>query len=124
MINNKARIVLLNGFIKEHGVLNAMQGCRLVNGFGINEYSRCYYTFKEKPKGTVNMGCRNRTEKCCQVDRRRILYSLMCFCPPAKTVKMRFWDSGGIGSDTFRFFYLEDAEFKKQILDDSRGLPN
>jgi len=124
MISNVERIELLTDFLNEYGVLNAMQSCRLINGFGVNEYSRCYFTFKEKPKGSANMGCRNRIHHTCEVDRRRVLYSLMCMAPPAGTVKMRFWDSGGIGTDLFRFFYLEDAEFKRQILDDPRGLPN
>lgn len=37
---------------KKHKVLNGHQVCRLINGFGKDEFRRCYYSFKEKPKGT------------------------------------------------------------------------
>jgi len=30
--------------------------------------------------------------------------------------KMRFFDKGGIGSDVFRFLYLNEEDFRKKIL--------
>jgi len=32
------------------------------------------------------------------------------------STKMRFYDSGGIGFDTFRFFYLTKKDFEERVL--------
>jgi len=35
---------------------------------------------------------------------------------PIQTMKIRFFDSGGIGSDIFRFWFLDKQEFEHRIL--------
>lgn len=101
--------------LMEHGVLNGMQVCRLLNGRGKNEYEWCFWTFQEKPKGSTT-GCRNQIEKKCRYTYSHVLATLKAMKAPVQNTKMKFWDRGALGKDVFRFFYLDYELFEDEIL--------
>lgn len=101
--------------LREFGVLNIREICRLLNLKGKEEYSWCYYTFKEKPKGTAGPGkkpCRhfdvcNATFPEVQAALKRM---------KIRSRKMRFYDKGGIGTDLFRFYFLDPKQLQEKVL--------
>ena len=97
----------------EHKVLNTKQICRLLNGRGRDEYAYCYYTFKEKPLGCTQLACRFRQHGCIPYYTVR---KTLLRIKGINSVKMRFWDKGGIGSDVFRFWFLDPQDFYDRIL--------
>ena len=117
MVNHKDR-QRIRELTEENGVLNCRQVCRLLNGRGKNEYRYCYFTFKEKPKGTKGMGCRHVTGRRCKYIFSTVhgLIMRMIKAGILQTDKRRFWDHGGIGRDTFRFIFVDFNEFERQIL--------
>jgi len=115
----KSEIIQL---LRKHKVLNSHQMCRLLNGYSKDEFKQCYYTFKEKPMGTKNLACRNHGLKkeglCpkCKVTQGQVYYHLSKMRAPIQSYKLRFFDHGGIGSDLFRFWFMEKEEFHNRIL--------
>lgn len=126
-LNNKQRMAAIHTLIQDEGFINATQACRILNGRGLNEFSHCYFSFREKPKGTRALRCRNRILKHCCYAHGTIYYSCMRLTeqtdliPPVNTLKVRFWDGGGIGTDLFRFFYCDQDLFKRAVLDNLPG---
>jgi len=101
--------------IKTHGVLNRYEICRLMNQFGKEEYGRCYYTFKEKPLGSAppdHKPCKSFEE--CFPNVSQVSSALKGM--KLRSRKMRFFDKGGIGSDLFRFFFVDSKVFERKIL--------
>lgn len=84
--------------LKKHGVLNAYQICRLLNGCGKDEYARCYFSFKDKPLGSSapnKRACKHYDE--CNPKITTIHRVLEKAGFPSR--KMRFRDKGGIGEN-------------------------
>jgi len=86
----------------------------MLNGHGRDEYAWCYFSFKEKPLGTTGITCRNVVEKKCRYRLPRIWGVLNRM--KILSTKMRYHDKGGIGTDLFRFFYLDEKDFEERIL--------
>jgi len=101
--------------LMEHGVLNGYQICRLLNGKDKDEYEWCYFSFKEKPFGSSpphHKPCKNFVQCNPKVTQ---VYSCL-HRMKIQSRKMVFHDKGGIGRDLFRFWFIEEKEFEKQIL--------
>ena len=97
----------------EHKVLNTKQVCRLVNRREKDDYDYCYYSFKEKPKGCTRLHCRWKEHGCTSYS---LVRQTLLRIKGINSVKMRFWDKGGIGSDVFRFWFLNPQDFYDRIL--------
>lgn len=112
-IADRRRTIL--GLIGKHGVLNKYQMCRLMNKFGKNEFRPCYFSFKEKPKGSSNPGgvpC--RSHKTCEIKVHHVAAALRGM--KLRSEKRRGPDKGGIGSDLFRYYYTDPRELHRQVL--------
>jgi len=97
------------------GALNAYELCRILNGFGKEEYTQCYYSFQEKPKGTSapnKRPCKNFDT--CLIKVTQVQYAIKKN-PKIQTLKTRAKDKGGIGTDTFRLLFLTEEQLQNRM---------
>ena len=120
LFDNEKLDLMILAIVKKYGVLNCMQICRGLNNRpewfdrGCNQGDR-----KLPAKG-------NKTYPHCKANKCKVTYfkildrvaSLEKHKKLKVARKMRFWDSkyGKKTMDNFSFCYLDDEEFKKQIL--------
>ncbi len=109
-----------------HRILNTMEVCRLLNGFGKRAVDVCYkgqgFTFgtREGEEAWGKGSMCNREN--CKVTWNKIYRALGKLHRKGLiyTKKMRFYDHTpnrkGKCNDIFRFWYLDKDEFKEQIL--------
>jgi len=110
------RVERIEVLILEHGVLNSYQVCRLLNGYGKNEFDPCYWSFKQKPLGSSppnKRPCRNFQR--CDPNVHQVQYAV------SKSIKIqsekrKFWDHGGLKKDTFRFLFIDRCAYEEKIL--------
>ena len=103
--------------LMEHKVLNTMQICRLLNGH-TKDGSICYRTHNfgaNRFSKHNHHWCHNEQVSCCKIDYSQVYSTLLGMKTP-KSRKMRFFDHGGIGSDVFRFWYLDEKNFEERVL--------
>jgi len=102
--------------LQKYGVLNVYQVCRLLNNRPRDNFAWCHHSFNEKPLGVTGISCRNVTDKQCKIHMTSVYGFLTRMKAPVQNRKMRFFDKGGIGSDVFRFFFLDLKEFESKVL--------
>jgi len=107
--------------IQEHHVLNTAEVCRLLNGFGKDDYKKCYepkWDFRE-PSGKNRERCRENKNDCF-VHYWETYRELMVLVNKhyLYTRKMRFFEEtkDALPTDVFRFWFINKEDFHKRVL--------
>ena len=106
--------------LKQHGCLNSMEVCRVVNGFEPDDFRDCY------PRGDFEF--KTRPERC-EFEARGCKYWSLKVYSALRTLENRRWifsekcrarDGGNNPSfkhtDIFRFWFLTRESFEERIL--------
>ena len=95
-----------------------MQVCRVVNGYGVDNFKACNDGRKFGAIRSWNAVC-NKKQNDCEFYYVIVYHELWKLQQKhfLRTCKMRFWDKGkALPTDTFRFWYEKRADFESKIL--------
>lgn len=107
----------LRDILRRKGCLNTQEICRTINRHPTSAVNVCSLTMKQKPFREHYSGPRcPRTAKLCQHSYSKVRTALLRLWN-IKTTTQLFWDTNRIHKphDLFRFFYLDDKQFKDRI---------